>query len=480
MFTTTTTGRVGVNTNQVDVKRGVRDTMKRIYLALATGTALLTGCVVSEAPNLNSDINILLVLPLTGSFQARGEVHKAAAQMAFRDLTAGGDLLPDRELRVWLVDSTSDPEETERRVREFVDEQLTDAAGKRYLAGIISSSEPAQAGSLPLALELEVPHFEISSGVRWDEFVDAADTRAHKLAFTAQATAQSEAVFLADYIRTRDVWERIVIMRGDSSTDRLHTATIRSRLTQLSWPGRILNNQDIVMEYDGVPWRDHLAMLDAFSPPPDVVYFKLSGDTNVQDFLGDAKLIQLFPNLVTSGTTLDEELLDAVNPGIVDFLASNFSFAARSPVSEELGNSYLEAFQSDFEQFLEQNPVVQSYELWAPAAYDASMVMGLGIVAAGSTDGYEVADAIQQLSREGQQVGYGDAAQALQLLRAGTDIDYYGASGPFDIRDDSIDGSVRDTARAVPGELRIYEARYTMGAAQGSYASLPEPAPDVR
>lgn len=461
--------------------------MKHLPLSLTAAIAALSLCLVAsagcgedETTDLDSDINIVLVLPLTGSFQGRGEVHKAAVQMAFRDLTGQGQLLAGRELRIWLVDSTSDADEAERRVRAFIDTQLTDGAGRAYVAGVISSSEPAQAGSLPVALELEVPHFEISSGVRWDAFIDAADPRAHQLAFSAQATAQTEAVFLADYIQSRDVWERLVILRGDSSIDRVHTATLRSRLAQLGWPGRILNPQDIVMPYSGGAWRDALSALDTFSPPPDVVFFRLSGDTNVQSFLSDAKLIEFFPNLVTSGTTLDSELLDPVSPGIIDFLDRNFSFAARSPVSAELGNPYIERFRGDFDRFVENDPLVDAYELWAPAAYDAAMILGLGIAAAGSTDGYQIAMACQQLSREGEAVGYGETERALSLLRQGADIDYYGASGPFDIRDDAIDGSTRDTARAVPSELRVYEARYREEERQGSYVALPDPDPEIR
>ncbi|ACY15112.1 ABC transporter substrate-binding protein [Haliangium ochraceum] len=454
-------------------------TFPTLALILALAAALVSGCSDENQPQLDSDINVVLVLPLTGSFQARGEVHKAAVQMAFRDLTADDELLPGRELRIWLVDATSDAEEAERRVRAFIDERLTDAAGNAYVAGIISSSEPAQAGSLPVAIELEVPHFEVSSGVRWDAFIDAADERAHALAFTTQASAQTEAAFVADYVDTRDVWERMVIMRGDSSIDRLHTATIRSRLSQLGWSGRVLNDQDIVMKY-GTPWRDYLAMLSSFSPAPSVVYFRVSGDTNVQDFLSDAKLVDFFPDLVSSGVTLDEELLDPVNPGIVDFLAGKFSFAARSPVSSELGNQYIDEFRRDFETFLSENPLVQDYELWAPAAYDAAMLLGMGIVAADGTDGYAVAAACQAVSRDGQVVGYGQTAEALRLLREGRDIDYYGASGPLDIRDDAIDGSTRDTAHAVPSELRVYEIDYASGDASGQYGSLSDPDPAVR
>ncbi|WP_428269690.1 ABC transporter substrate-binding protein [Haliangium sp.] len=450
-----------------------------LWLTATLVAVMLTGgCVDSEEPDLRTDINVLLVLPLTGSFQARGEVHKSAVQMAFRDLTASGDLLPGRTLRVWLVDSTSDEQEAERRVRKLIDEQFTDEGGNKYVDAIISSSEPAQIGSLPVALELEIPHFEISSGVRWDEFIDSGDSRAHELAFAAQAPSRLEAVFCAEYIDTRDVWERLLIVRGDRNTDRTHTKALRSRLAQISWPGRILNDSDLVFDYD-TPWRDQLADVKAMSPQPDVIYFKVSGDKNIEDLLGDAKLLDLFPNLVTSGTTLDEQLLDAINPGIIDFLAKNFSFAARSPVSVELGNAPLDGFQSDFAVFLADNPVVEDYELWAPAAYDAAMALGLGIVAAGSTDGYAVADAIEAVSRDGQKVGYGDTARALDLVRQGTDIDYDGASGSFDVRNEPIDGSTRDTARAVPSEIRIYEARYEQGAAGGSYAALPDPEPQI-
>ncbi len=449
--------------------------MTRICLAwLAIGLLAFSACS-SDEPEIANDINVILVLPLTGAFQARGELHKTAMQMAFADLTAQGDLIDGRPLRVWLVDSTSDSAQAEQRLRDFIDQQLSDGDTK-YVSAIISSSEPAQIGSLPVALELEIPHFEVSSGTRWDLFVDAADARAHKYAFVAQAVGHAEAIYAADYINTIDVWERLVIMRGTSPADRLHAELVRTRLNQLGWNGTIVNPSDIVMDYDGVPWRDHLqSVIDDNVIPPSVVYFKLSGDRHVRDFLADAKLVDLFSDMVTSGTTRDEELLDAVNPGIVDFLDLKYSFAFRSPISTELGNASLEAFQADFQAFTDSD----EYELWAPSAYDAAMVLGLGIIAAGSTDGETLADAVEQVSKGGTIFSYGQSAEAINALRQNMDINYDGASGSFDIRNDPIGGSQRDTARAVPGEVRINATSYTDGNSKGEYVSLPDPEPTV-
>ena len=449
--------------------------MSRTIVGLTIAVMIASGCE-SDTLQVENDINVILMLPLTGSFQARGELHKSAIQMAFADLTEQGDLIDGRPLRVWLVDSTSDPAEADRRLRTFIDQQLTSEDGNtRYVNAIISSSEPAQIGSLPVALELEIPHFEISSGSRWDLFVDAADTRAHELAFMAQAVSNQEALFVADYINTVDVWEKLIIMRGTGTADALHTNLLRARLAQIGWSGTILNAQDIIMEYDGEPWRSHLSSVDSQPVKADVIYFKLTGDRHVRDYLGDAKLVDVFSNLVSSGTTIDEELLDSVNPGIIDFLDLNYSFAVRSPVSESLGNDNLERFKQDFAEFTG----AEDYELWAPSAYDAAMVLGLGIIAAGTTDGYQIADAIEQISRGGSPINYGDTATAVQSARVGSDLDYQGASGSFDIRDDSIEGSSRDTARAVPGEVRINQATYNDGDAKGSFVTVPMPAPQI-
>jgi branched-chain amino acid transport system substrate-binding protein len=63
-------------------------------------------------------------------------------------------------------------------------------------------------------------------------------------------------------------------------------------------------------------------------------------------------------------------------------------------------------------------------------AYDATMLIGLAIEAAGSTDRAKISAALRKVaSAPGEKIGPGEFAKAKELLAAGKDIDYEGATG---------------------------------------------------
>jgi branched-chain amino acid transport system substrate-binding protein len=68
--------------------------------------------------------------------------------------------------------------------------------------------------------------------------------------------------------------------------------------------------------------------------------------------------------------------------------------------------------------------------------YDSVMLAALAIQQAGSTDRAKVRDALRQVANPpGEAVGPGDWAKAVDLIKAGKDIDYTGATGSMDFDD---------------------------------------------
>ena len=67
---------------------------------------------------------------------------------------------------------------------------------------------------------------------------------------------------------------------------------------------------------------------------------------------------------------------------------------------------------------------------FAPESYDAAALIMLSMAAAGSTDSAAwTAEVMDIANAPGEQIIPGDLARALELIAAGTDIDYVGASG---------------------------------------------------
>jgi ABC-type branched-subunit amino acid transport system substrate-binding protein len=439
----------------------------RTLRSTAGWAALLasSGCIeTAEVPSRDDAITLLVVLPFTGTFAQRGESQKAAVQMAVQDLERGGELIPGRRVVLELVDSTSDKATAEARTRAAVD-RLRGPGGALSVAAILSSSTVAHEVSLPVALDNGIPHFEISAGSPDDEFIDPIDhpEGAIEYAFSIRALCSEEAIMTADYIASRPDWRSIVLARGTKAHDLTHTRLIRERLGEIEWAGE-LDEEDLVMPYpdeDGHrPWRDHFEALAQGPDRPDAVFFHINGDANNLAVFEDLEAISFGVPFVTCGMSQGiPNLLNRVDPGVVDYLAGRVTFVTRGPE----GSDELSTFKADLEE-LSGRPA----DTWAAGAYDATVLVGLAIAQVGGIDGAALRDAIVLLSRSGDPYHYGQVSEAIDRVRSGDDIDWQGASGSVDIRDD----------RTVPGKYRVDEILYD-GGETGEYHTLDDPEPRV-
>ena len=80
--------------------------------------------------------------------------------------------------------------------------------------------------------------------------------------------------------------------------------------------------------------------------------------------------------------------------------------------------------------------------LYAPEAYDATIIIALAAQAAGNDSGRAIGDTLKQVTADGEKCTYADC---LALLNDGKDIDYDGQSGPIDLND------VGDPSKAIMG-----------------------------
>ncbi|HZO59774.1 MAG TPA: ABC transporter substrate-binding protein [Solirubrobacterales bacterium] len=91
--------------------------------------------------------------------------------------------------------------------------------------------------------------------------------------------------------------------------------------------------------------------------------------------------------------------------------------------------------------------------------FDAVVLCYLAAVAAGSTDGKDMAAELQDVSGPGgDKYTFEQLPEAIEALQNGDDIDYEGASGPVDLNEDGDPTSgVYDIYRYKGGELEIYD-----------------------
>ena len=84
--------------------------------------------------------------------------------------------------------------------------------------------------------------------------------------------------------------------------------------------------------------------------------------------------------------------------------------------------------------FADSDPADVEQAIFAAQNFDAVILCYLAAVAAGSTDGQEMADQVRDISGPpGDSYSFEDLAGAIEALQNGDDIDYEGAAGAIDL-----------------------------------------------
>ncbi|MBF0247183.1 MAG: ABC transporter substrate-binding protein [Alphaproteobacteria bacterium] len=112
---------------------------------------------------------------------------------------------------------------------------------------------------------------------------------------------------------------------------------------------------------------------------------------------------------------------------IVDAIGAEYLDGAFGTTAESAGDA-AKIYQAAFEA--KYGPTEKPY---SDTAYDATMILALAAAKAGSSDPKAIRDALRDVANApGEAVLPGEFAKGVQLLKAGKDIDYVGASGPVD------------------------------------------------
>lgn len=404
----------------------------RISIIIALALALaIPAC--SEDPSIPfaDSINVVALLPITGTFEEKGKEHQAAIQMAIRDLEAAGGL--GRPIQLFVVDSTADAAVAGTRLEARLEELTVE--GDVLVAGIISSTTAALTGAAPIALSSGIPHIEISSGSGLSELgLEDADPTYE---FATRPLCMPEPEITAQFVASRAAqpdWQTVVVLRGARGHDLMHTEMFREALVTVGFTGTVVNPDDIVMEGDE-PYETYFEQDTVRNA--DIVYYHLNGDEPNRDFITAAERTGFAGKIITCGMARSRKLLEPVVPAVADYMSAGdpdegrFFFAMRGPTV----TSGREQFDADLLAYSGDEA-----ETYSPSAYDAMTLLGLAIADAGSTDRAAIRDALVEVSANGDRFTYGELEAAFAALRAGSDIDYDGVSSDLDMRMDPMQG----------------------------------------
>jgi ABC-type branched-subunit amino acid transport system substrate-binding protein len=121
-----------------------------------------------------------------------------------------------------------------------------------------------------------------------------------------------------------------------------------------------------------------------------------------------------------------------VSPGLPDEVGSEVvdgmrALAPGAPKGEAPTSAFVQSFESMAPHGVKLAP-------FAAQEFDATVLCYLAAVAAGSTDGQEMADKLIDITAPGgEQFSWQQLPDAIKALEDGKDIDYAGASGPIDM-----------------------------------------------
>ena len=441
----------------------------RRFLSATLVAGSLFGLSACDALMSSEDsYTILAVLPFSGKFEARGEKHKTAILAGLLELEDNGiEGKLDKPLNVEFISSGQD--------KDTVTAEVEDAFSKKTYAAVFSSTGTAHKASLKAAISNETPHFEMSSGADyWEFFTDAPDDAYDpSYSFSTRAMCFPEAVLTARFLDEKYAGQAVVLLRGSKEHDEMHTQTIRQELHRLRdadptgahviladeegmdvglQPGEAgwLEAVNDTAWLDTIPTEDEAGPYalrydsgDDFSAPlqkmvadyaPAAFFYHLRGDKPNLNLLKQAVALEGFDGeILTCGMSKSNQIIDYAESDnrTVDFDQRVF-FVSREPIGIGDPDSFFSTWTADFNSTW--SPV--KADTWTPGVFDATVLIGLGLVASGGELGPALRDAIRAVATpDGSRFNTNELGSALSALSEGTDIDYSGPSGPLDFND---------------------------------------------
>lgn len=151
-----------------------------------------------------------------------------------------------------------------------------------------------------------------------------------------------------------------------------------------------------------------------------IAYAGDSGLTLVKEALENG----LFKRFIGTDGLRDNLLIEKIG---ADNLKDSFFTSPSSPKSAA-ADKFNELYTAKFQTTKDK--------IFIGQVYDSVMLAALAIQQAGSTDRAKVRDALRAVANPpGEPVGPGDWSKAVELIKAGKDIDYTGATGSMDFDD---------------------------------------------
>ena len=373
------------------IKRGVA----RLFTAAAT-VALMTGVAHAEGAKIGA------LMPMTGDLQAYGKTSYNGVNLAVKDINAAGGVLGG-ELEVSVGDTQTNSQAGIDAAQKLV--SIENVSG---MVGALSSGVTIPVAQSVTA-DAEVPQISNAStspvitGLEDNDYlfrtVPSDAFQGVALAEVAQEKGFGNVGIL--YINN-DYGEGLAESFGNAFTDKGGEVTAM-----------------LAYEPGNASYRGELSKAASEGAEALVlVGYPENGITIIRQALEEG----YFQNFVFTDGLKAPEIIESIGAQYLNGSAGTAPQAMADSTSHE---RFTTAYEAEYGE-LPPKPYIDT-------AYDAAYVLGLAIEKAGSTDGVAVRDALRDVANaSGERILPGEFAKAKEMLAAGKDIDYVGASGSIE------------------------------------------------
>ncbi len=366
--------------------------------------ALAAGVAFAAGPAVAQNVKVGALFGMTGPIANFMPPIVDAAEMAVNEVNAGGGLLDGREMEMVIAD-------TQGVAQGSVDAatKLVNIDNVPIVVGALTSGA-AIAAANSVTIPNGVP--QLSPTATSPEFSNLDD---NDFAFRIVPSDDFQGRVLAKLLLDEG-YERVALSYVNNDYGVGIAGTFREAYAAAG--GTITSDQ--IHEPNKNSYRSELASL-ADGDPQGLVLIAFAGESGIT-IVRQALENGFFSQFIGTDGMRDNLLIEQIG---AENLAGIFFTSPTSPPETTAGAKFEEMYSAAYETTDDKFFIAQTY--------DAMMLAALAIEKAGSTDRTAVRDALREVaSPPGEVIEPGEWAKAKELIAAGQDIDYVGASGPHD------------------------------------------------
>ena len=368
------------------------------FVGLAAVAAIL-----AAAPALAADVKVGILGDITGPIESLAPPIVAGAQLAFDEVNAQGGILDGGKIVVVTGYSACDPSVAGPAADKLVNtEQVVGIVGAFCTGATIGA---ATAAGIPGGVVMISPSASAPALTTLDD---------KDLVFRTTPSDAFQGVKLADLLTQKGI-KSVALTYVNNDYGKGLADVFKAQFAKDG--GKV--SADVSHEDGKADYRAELGQLAAGGDKNLVIIAYASGSAHT--ILQQAVEAGDFDTYIGVDGVIGDELLKGIDPASLN----GHLFATRAGAYTGASAEIYKKLATD----AKQDPAAT----YAPQAYDAAFLLALAIEKNGKADRAGLNQALRDVATApGEKIQPGEWKKAVDLIKAGTDINYEGASGPVD------------------------------------------------